>query len=111
MAVAIIKDNGYIGIPYAIDWEIKDGETLYVMNAHGSGKFFITKKPLHQVKDREGIDRSPKLYCKVTANKRRIKITEDVIKSIFEGNGATGKVQVIKGFTQGYEDVLFLSKY
>lgn len=107
MAVAIIKDNGYISIPYAVDWEIEDGETLYVMKAHGSGMFFITKKSLHQVKDREGFDRSPKLYCKVTAKKRRIKITEDVIKSI----GATGKVQVIKGYTQGYEDVLFLKKY
>jgi len=112
MAVAFIKDNGYVGIPHAMDWSIKDGETLYVMRAHGSHKVFITRIPLHPVKDCEGFDRSPELYCKTTAQKRRIRIPEDVIKDVFWSSGATsGKVQVIKGYIKGYEDVLFLSEF
>lgn len=111
MAISILKET-HIGVPRTLEWKCKDGDVIYVMEEYGSYAIYITKVAPHLYIDRDGINRSDNLLCKSVIEKRRIRLTEDVVFYLFQSDkNATSKVQVIKGYTDDQEEVLYLRPF
>ena len=110
MAISILKET-HIGIPRTLEWKCKDGDVIYVMQEYASYAIYITKVAPHLYIDRDGINRSDTLLCKSVIEKRKIRLTEDVSYLFQSGKNATSKVQVIKGYTDEHEEVLYLRPF